>query len=86
MGFYDVLDQILDLLRRRGRVIYRTLKREFQLDSDLFEDLKEGLIYGQQLAVEEDGRVLVWTGTTLGIATPTAAPVPASPQTHEALA
>ena len=29
MGFYDVLDQILDLLRRRGRVTYRALKREF---------------------------------------------------------
>ena len=34
MGFYDVLDQVLDLLRHRGRVTYRALKREFQLDDD----------------------------------------------------
>jgi hypothetical protein len=41
MGFYDVLEQILDLLRRRGRVTYRALKREFQLDDAFLEDLKE---------------------------------------------
>ena len=28
MGFYETLDQILDLLRRRGRVTYRALQRE----------------------------------------------------------
>ena len=38
MGFYDVLDQVLDLLRRRGRVTYRALKREFSLDDDFLED------------------------------------------------
>ena len=77
MGFYAVLDQILDLLRRRGRVTYRALKRGFQFDDDFIEDLKEEIIYGQQLAVEEDGRVLVWTGATPGTATPTAVPAPA---------
>lgn len=40
MGFYDVLDQVVDLLRRRGRVTYRALKREFQLDDAFLEDLK----------------------------------------------
>ncbi len=62
MDFYEVLDQILALLRSRGRVTYRALKRQFNLDDALLEDLKEELIYGQQLAVDEDGRVLVWTG------------------------
>ena len=62
MDFYAVLDQILALLRGRGRVTYRALKRQFNLDDALLEDLKEELIYGQQLAVDEDGRVLVWTG------------------------
>src|SRR5262249_2871862 len=47
---------------RRGRVTYRTLKRQFQLDDNALEDLKEELIYGQRLAVDEDGRVLVWMG------------------------
>ena len=32
MGFYETLDQILDLLRQRGRVTYRALQREFNLD------------------------------------------------------
>jgi hypothetical protein len=75
MGFYDVLDQVLDLLRRRGRVTYRALKREFQLDDAFLEDLKEELIYGQQLAMDEDGKVLVWMGDTDPAATPTATPV-----------
>src|SRR4051794_3290746 len=50
------------MLQRRGRVTYRTLKRQFQLDDDALEDLKEELIYGQRLATDEDGRVLVWMG------------------------
>jgi hypothetical protein len=62
MTFEELLDQAIDLLQRRGRVTYRTLKRQFQLDDDVLEDLKEELIYGQRLAMNEDGRVLVWTG------------------------
>src|SRR5438477_7018311 len=62
MTFEELLDQAIDLLRRRSRVTYRTLKRQFQLDDDVLEDLKEELIYGQRLAVDEDGRVLVWMG------------------------
>src|SRR5262252_5381557 len=62
MTFEELLDQAIDLLQRRGRVTYRTLKRQFQLDDDVLEDLKEELIYGQRLAVDEDGRVLVWMG------------------------
>jgi hypothetical protein len=48
MGFYDVLDQVLDLRRRRGRVTYRALQREFQLDEAFLEDLKEEIMYGQK--------------------------------------
>src|SRR5207237_4626223 len=62
MTFEELLDQAIDLLRRRSRLTYRTLKRQFQLDDDVLEDLKEELIYGQRLAVDEDGRVLIWTG------------------------
>ena len=62
MTFEEMLDQAIAMLQRRGRVTYRTLKRQFQLDDDVLEDLKEELIYGQRLAVDEDGRVLVWTG------------------------
>jgi class 3 adenylate cyclase/tetratricopeptide (TPR) repeat protein len=62
MTFEEILDQALAMLQRRGRVTYRTLKRQFQLDDDALEDLKEELIDGQQLAVDEAGKVLVWTG------------------------
>ena len=62
MNFYSVVDQAIALLRQRGRVTYRALKRQFALDDDALEDLKEELMYGQRLAADEDGRVLVWTG------------------------
>src|SRR5262245_59388828 len=56
------MDQVIALLRQRGRLTYRTLKRQFELDDAALEDLKEELIYGQRLAVDEDERVLVWIG------------------------
>jgi class 3 adenylate cyclase/tetratricopeptide (TPR) repeat protein len=64
MDFYAVLDQVLDLLRQRGRVTYRALKRQFDLDDDVLEDLKAEIIEAHRLAVDEEGRVLVWTGDT----------------------
>src|SRR4030095_4740609 len=62
MGFYEVLDQAVALLRRRGRVTYRALRREFNLDDACLEDLKDELVNAQHLAVDEQGTVLVWTG------------------------
>ena len=64
MTFEDVLDQAISMLQRRGRLTYRTLHRQFQLDVAAMEDLKEELIYGQRLAVDEESRVLVWSGVT----------------------
>ena len=40
MDFVAVLDQVVALLRQRGRLTYRTLKRQFQLDDATLEDLK----------------------------------------------
>src|SRR5262249_11007924 len=48
--------------QRQGRVSYRALKRRFTLDDDYLEDLKAELIDAQQLATDEEGKVLVWTG------------------------
>ena len=62
MDFYALLDEVLELLRRRGRVTYRALKLQFQLDDDVLDDLKEELIKAQRVAVDENGDVLVWTG------------------------
>src|SRR5713226_10123050 len=78
MGFYEVLDQVVQLLRQRGRVTYRALKREFQLDDAFLEDLKDELIKAQRLAVDEQGDVLVWTG---GVDPAPVLGAPASPPT-----
>src|SRR4029434_4782530 len=64
MNFYSVVDQAIALLRQRGRVTYRALKRQFDLDDDVLEDLKAELITAQRLAVDEQGAVLVWVGET----------------------
>jgi predicted ATPase/class 3 adenylate cyclase len=62
MDFYAVLDQIVDLLHRRGRVSYRALQRQFGLDDDYVADLKVELIEVQQVAVDQEGKMLVWLG------------------------
>ena len=62
MDFYAVLDQVVALLRQRGRASYRALKVQFQLDDEQLEALKEELIDIQAVAVDQDGKMLVWTG------------------------
>jgi hypothetical protein len=64
MSFIEVVDQVVELLRRRERISYRVLKREFSLDDEQLEDLKEELIEAQELAVDKDGKVLIWAGDT----------------------
>jgi class 3 adenylate cyclase/tetratricopeptide (TPR) repeat protein len=80
MTFDEILTQVLALLQRDGRVSYRALKRRFDLDEEYLEDLKAEIIQAKKLAVDEDGAVLVWTGST---ATPL---TPASDQEHAPLA
>src|SRR5215813_2465225 len=74
MDFEEILDQAIALLQRRGRVTYRALKRQFNLDDAFLEDLTVELIKGQRLARDEDGEVLVWTGDVAP-----AAPIPTPP-------
>ncbi|MBI3799008.1 MAG: AAA family ATPase [Deltaproteobacteria bacterium] len=62
IDFYAVLDQVVALLRTRGRVTYRALKLQFQLDDEHLDTLKEELIEAQRVATDEDGKVLVWIG------------------------
>jgi TOMM system kinase/cyclase fusion protein len=68
MTFKDVLAQVIDWLQQDQRVSYRALKRQFALDEEYLEDLKDALLYAYPQVVD-DGRGLVWTGTT---ETPTA--------------
>src|SRR6266436_3323371 len=72
MTFEEILDQAIAMLQRRGRLTYRTLQRQFQLDAAALDDLKDELIEGQRLAVDEAGRVLVWIGASGATALPAA--------------
>jgi class 3 adenylate cyclase len=74
MTFEEIVDHALAMLQRRGRVAYRTLKRQFNLDDAALEDLKVELIEAQRVAADEDGNVLVWTGNAASPPTPTTAP------------
>ena len=74
MKFSEVVNQAVELLRTRGRVTYRVLKREFALDDESLEDLKEQLIDAEELATDKDDKMLVWTGDETSAATPQSAP------------
>src|SRR5262245_16735577 len=74
VDFVTVVDQAIVLLRQRGRLTYGTLKRQFQLDDAALDDLKDELIYGQRLAVDEENRVLVWAGVQAAATAPSPAP------------
>ena len=95
MKFSEIIDQATELLQRKGRVTYRVLKREFALNDEALEDLKEELIDAEHVATDEDGRILVWAGeapsteaSDAPIVQPSA-PIPSpdlsSPESHQLL-
>jgi class 3 adenylate cyclase len=84
MDFYAVLDAVLELLQRHKRVTYRALKRQFGLDDAYLEDLKAEIIEARQLAVDQDGTMLVWCGDVT--APPLSTAAPASMQNRTPLA
>ena len=63
MDFYELLDQVVELLRNRKRVSYRALKLQFHVEDDYLEAIKEELTEVQQIAADQDGKMLVWTGS-----------------------
>ena len=83
MDFYEVLDQVVALLQRQQRVSYRALKRQFALDDAYVEDLKAELIEVKELAVDKDGKMLVWTGESAAVGpVPRSLPQPLSPASY----
>jgi hypothetical protein len=65
MTFDEMLEQVITLLKRQGRVSYRALKRRFAIDDDYIEDLKEELLYVHPV-LDDEGKGLVWTGIIEG--------------------
>src|SRR5262252_4464294 len=78
MTFYEMLEQVIALLQRHGRVSYRALKVQFELDEDRLDLLKEELLYAQYPIADDHGRGLVWTGELGGVQE--AAPRQSTPQ------
>jgi class 3 adenylate cyclase len=76
-----VLPELIGLLQRRGRVTYRALTQIFGLDATLLHDLREELLF-QRLAVDEDGKGLVWVAAVASqppLLRSHATPLPAAP-------
>jgi TOMM system kinase/cyclase fusion protein len=73
MTFEAILAQVIEVLQCEERVSYRALQRRFDLDDAYIEDLKVELIEAKQLARDENGRILVWTGHTITTAASTTA-------------
>ena len=81
MTFNEVLSQTIAMLQQHGRVSYRALKRQFAIDDDYLEDLKEAILFAHPQVVDEGGRGLVWTVdiTAVSLATDMPAPAQARP-------
>src|ERR1051326_2869259 len=58
-----MVEQAGNLLRRKGRVSYRALRREFDLDEQDLADLKEELLFSHPQVTDEEARVPVWKKT-----------------------
>jgi class 3 adenylate cyclase/predicted ATPase len=63
MTFDEILEQVITLLKRQGRVSYPALKIRFSLDDEYLEALKAELLYVHPVR-DDDGKGLIWTGDT----------------------
>jgi class 3 adenylate cyclase len=68
--FEEILNEAVAMLQRQSRVSYRALKRQFDLDDDYLEDLKNEILYTQSLVLEDGERGLIWTGETAPVSEP----------------
>ena len=62
MKLFGLLTIVTALLRQRKRISYRSLKREFDLDDACLADLRFELVQVEQIALDQDGEILVWVG------------------------
>ena len=61
MKFSEVVTQTLAWLQREGRISYRALKLEFDLNDDALDALKEEIIEAKRVASDENGKgTAVW--------------------------
>ncbi len=67
MTFEEMLDQVIDMLQRRGRVSYRALMRHFTLDEAYLNDLKEAILFAHPQIIDEESRGLRVAGPYLSL-------------------
>src|SRR5262245_11240409 len=82
MDFVAVVDQVITLLRQRGRVTYRTLQRQFQLNEDALADLLAELRYAYRNELLEEEQGMLWVGDARSTLPATAAPTALAPRTY----
>ena len=79
MTFEEVLTQAIAMVQRLGRVSYRALKVQFHLDDDVLGAPRDEIVEVHQLARDQEGKMLVWTGDPVAASAPVSlsTPVPA---------
>jgi class 3 adenylate cyclase len=71
--FSEIINQASTLIQQNGRITYRSLKREFALDDETLEDLKEELLYSRPQVVDDEGRGLIWNEDAANVSSPPSA-------------
>ena len=61
MDFYAVLDQVLDLLRVRGRISYPAIREQFGLTDEQLDAVRAEVLFAHASSVAGDERGLTWT-------------------------
>src|SRR5262249_32195223 len=62
MKFSEVVAHTVAWLQREGWVSYRALRLEFGLREEVLDAVEEELSAVKELAVDKDGKMLVWQG------------------------
>jgi class 3 adenylate cyclase/tetratricopeptide (TPR) repeat protein len=80
--FNEILSQTIAMLHQHGRVSYRALKRQFAIQDDYLEDLKDAIFFAHPEVIDEEGRGLVWTGDAGHTSAATVAPPGQAPRAY----
>ena len=60
-SFKELLAKVVDWLQHSERVSYRAIKRQFDLDDEYLEDLKEAILFAHPEIIDDTGRGFVLT-------------------------
>jgi hypothetical protein len=80
VDFDKILKRAIELLKEKKRISYAALKYELKVDNGLFSAIRDEIVDSQQLAVDEGGKVLVWTGGEPKPPQPEPEPEPLQPE------